>query len=218
MSRSRVFLALVAAGLLALLTLQAGRATSPLGVATGTPQFLPFVPRQPSHTPTVTPTRTITPTPTRTATPTATGPTRTPTRTATVTIGPTSTRTPTATHTEPPPNVRIGFIDYFWPFPDEAQHEYVRIENHGAGPSTLTNWTLCDAAGNCFTFPGFTLGAGAQVLVWTGVGTPNGANLYWGRSDPVWDNGGDTATLRNASGAVIHTYSYTPLRQLQRTR
>jgi hypothetical protein len=206
MRQLKVLLALGLAGLLALLTLQAGLATPPPSAAAGTPNYLPLVLRQATYTPTRTATPTITATPTRTATPTATGPTRTPTRTATLTLAPTGTRTPTPTRTEPPPNIRIAFID-FWPFPNEV-NEHVRIENHAAFPTSLTNWTLCDAQGNCYTFPVFTLGGGLFVRVWSGVGANDGDDLYWGRSDPVWDNVGDTATLRNAGGVVIDTYSY----------
>jgi hypothetical protein len=206
MRQIKAFLALAVAGLLAVLTFRAGLAV-PLGPSSGTPLYLPIIHRQPSPTPTntatptVTPTRTVTPTPTRTATRTATGPTPTRTRTAA------PTRTSTPTRTEAPPDIQIAFID-FWPGGNEAQNEYVRIENHGAGPTTLTNWSLCDAQGNCFVFPSFTLGAGAKVFVRTGTGVNDVDDLYWGRSQPVWDNTGDTATLRNSGGGVMFTYSY----------
>ena len=72
----------------------------------------------------------------------------------------------------------------------------------------MTNWSLCDAQGNCFVFPSFTLSAGALVYVRTGTGVNDGDDLYWGRSQPVWDNSGDTATLRNGGGAVMDTYTY----------
>ena len=219
----KVLLALALAALLALLTIQAGLATTPQG-AIQTPNYLPVIMRMATLTPTATPsattTRTPTATPTRTATPTVTptGPTRTPTRTvtvttlATVTRTPTPTPTPTATRTETPPDIQIAFID-FWPGGNEATYEYVRLENHGVGPTTLTNWTLCDSQNNCYLFPTFTLAAFQSVKVWTGPGVNDLANLHWGRSDPVWDNGGDVATLRNNVGTLIDTYAYAaPLR------
>ncbi len=216
----KAILALGLAGLLALLTIQTGLATPPLGVTVETPSYLPLIMRHATLTPTATATATATRTatatatttrtPTRTVTPT--GPTPTPTRTKTVTVVATATRTPTPTRTEAPPNIQIAFID-FWPGGNEAQNEYVRIENHGAGPTTLTNWTLCDAQNNCYLFPAFTLAAFQSVKVWTGPAPNDTANLHWGRTDPVWDNGGDVATLRNNVGTLIDTYVYNaPLR------
>lgn len=210
MRQIRALLALGLAGLLAVLTFQAGLAMLPLGVSTGTPVYFPVILKQPSPTvtPTKTATRTVTPTPTRTAT----GPTPTLTRTPTPTRTATPTRTTTPTRTEPPPSIQIAFID-FWPGGSEVQNEYVRIENHGTGPTTLTNWSLCDAQNNCYVFPSFTLGLGAKVWVWTRTGVNDSDDLFWGRSDPVWDNSGDMATLRNAGGTVMDTYLYAaPLR------
>ena len=224
----KFILAAGAAGLLALLTLQASLATPGSGAAVNTPSYLPIILKHPTFTPTVTrtatATNTATATPTRTPTPTntATGPTPTPTRTSTGTLPtptrtatgtlatPTPTRTPTSTATELPPSIEIAFID-FWPANEIA--EYVRIENHGLGQTALTNWKLCDSQNNCYTFPAFTLGAGQAVRVWTGAGTNDTANLHWGLGSPVWDNSGDVATLRNASSVLIDTYAYAaPLR------
>lgn len=219
----KAVLALGLAGLLALFTIQAGSATPPQGALAQTPSYLPIIFKHPTRTPTatatstVTPTRTATATPTRTPTRTPTGPTRTPTRTVTVTTGATATRTPTATRTEPPPVIQIAFID-FWPGGNEAQNEYVRIENTGTGPTTLTNWTLCDSQNNCYVFPAFTLAAGNWVRVWTGPGPNDSLNLHWGRIDPVWDNGGDVATLRNSGGTLIDTYAYAAPRRIPKTR
>ncbi len=198
MRHLKALLALGLAALLVPLTFRAGLAL-PLAITTGTPLFIPVVLQQ------------ITATPSRTPTRTATGPTPTLTRT------PTPTRTATPTRTEPPPVIQIAFID-FWPGLDEVQYEYVRIENHGAGPTTLTNWSLCDAQNNCYVFPSFTLGVSAKVWVRTGTGVNDVDDLYWGRSDPVWDNSGDTATLRNASNVVIYTYTYAAPLWLWRSR
>jgi hypothetical protein len=222
MRQLKLLVALGLAGFLALLTIRTGLALPALGVVIQTPSYLPLVMRQATLTPTVTatatPTRTSTATATTTRTPTATatGPTRTPTRTVTVTTAATQTRTPTPTRTEPPPAIQIAFID-FQPGVNETANEYVRIENHGTGPTTLTNWTLCDNQNNCYLFPAFTLNLGLSVKIWTGAGVNNSASLFWGRSEPVWDNGGDTATLRNASGTLIDTYTYNAPLRVQKT-
>lgn len=124
----------------------------------------------------------------------------------TLTPIPTSTPTPTATPL-PPADIRIMFIEYNPPGPDE-DGEFVRIVNLGGTTQTMTNWTLRDIANHVFTFPGFSLPAGGAVQVWTGIGTNNSSNLYWESGAAIWNNTGDTATLRNNSGQVISVCSY----------
>ncbi len=138
-----------------------------------------------------------------TATPTTTTPTP-PTATPTATPTPTPTDTPTAG-----PNVRITFIEFNPPGPD-IDGEYAQIENQGGTPVTMTGWTLSDEAGNTFTFPAFTLNAGASVKIWTKSGSNTATDLYWGRGQAVWNNDGDIAYLRDSSSTLIDTYSYMP--------
>ncbi|MCL4867833.1 MAG: lamin tail domain-containing protein [Anaerolineae bacterium] len=141
------------------------------------------------------------PTPTFTPTPI---PTQTPMATATV-PGPTST--PTRTPTAPAPaQIKITFILYG---PTNGPlEEYVTIANLGGTAQTMTNWTLRDEANHVFTFPTFTLSPGAQVNVWTKSGSNTATNLYWNSAQAIWNNGGDTAFLRNAAGALISTCTY----------
>ena len=86
--------------------------------------------------------------------------------------------------------------------------EYVRLRNTGASAVSMTNWTLRDAVDTVYTFPTFTLAPSGEVRVWVKSGTDDATNLYWGRGSPVWNNTGDTAILRNASGAEIARLSY----------
>jgi hypothetical protein len=45
--------------------------------------------------------------------------------------------------------------------------------------------------------------AGATVTVYSGRGTTSATRRYWGRSyGAIWNNDGDTAYLRNASGTL----------------
>lgn len=130
-----------------------------------------------------------------------------PTPTATVTpTAPPATATPTPT-LAPLANVQIVYIEYDPPGPDE-DGEYVRLDNLGGSNATLTDWTLRDDANHVFTFPSFTLAAGASVRVWTGSGSNNNSNLYWGSGAAIWNNAGDTATLRHSSGQVIDACTY----------
>jgi endonuclease G len=108
-----------------------------------------------------------------------------------------------------PAAVTIAEIVYN-PDGDDVQGEYVLLRNDGAGPAAMAGWTLRDAATPpiVYTFPAFTLAPGAEVRLWVKAGADDAANLYWGRAQPVWNNTGDTATLRDADGAIIATFSY----------
>jgi len=92
--------------------------------------------------------------------------------------------------------------------PPLALDEYVLIKNVGAGPLDMGGWKLSDLANNTYSFAAFSLAAGAEVKVWVKTGADDAANLYWNRGSAVWNNGGDTATLRDAQGTVISTYTY----------
>lgn len=109
---------------------------------------------------------------------------------------------------DPPPaqgQARIVAIDAA---PPVALDESVLIRNVGGAALAMGGYTLSDAANTTYTFPAFTLAAGAEVRVWVKAGADDAANLYWGRGQPVWNNGGDTATLRDAQGTVVSTFSY----------
>jgi len=102
----------------------------------------------------------------------------------------------------PPPtmDVEITYVN--------GAGEYVIIENKGTEDVDMTDWTLKDLASHIFYFPSFVLQAGRTVTVHTGHGTNTDTNLYWGRSDYVWNNDHDTAYLYDADGNLIDDYSY----------
>ena len=82
--------------------------------------------------------------------------------------------------------------------------EVVTVTNSGPGAVNLTGWTITDeGARNTYTFPVYILDAGAGVTVHTDAGNEIASDLYWGRSSPVWNNDGDTATLMDANGTVV---------------
>jgi endonuclease G len=109
--------------------------------------------------------------------------------------------------TQGAPGVRIARVEYDPP-DDDLAGEYVLLQNGGTEAVTLTGWTLEDAAGVIYTFPVFTLAANAEVRVWVQAGSDAGANLYWGRTQPVWNNSGDTAILRDATGVEMSRFTY----------
>ena len=91
---------------------------------------------------------------------------------------------------------------------DTAEGENVKIENIGSGAQDMTGWKLSDEVDTVFTFPSFTLNAGATVTIWIRSGTNTATDLYWGRDAATWNNGGDAATLKDASDMTIDTCAY----------
>lgn len=81
--------------------------------------------------------------------------------------------------------------------------EWVRIKNTGNRSKSLTGWRLRDRAGHVYVFGSYQLPAGERVWVHTGVGSDTTHHKYWDRSWYVWNNTGDTATLKNASLTVV---------------
>ncbi len=86
--------------------------------------------------------------------------------------------------------------------------ETATIRNDGLTTTDLTRWTLSDSGRNVFIFPALTLPPGGIVVVHSGRGTTPGTDLYWNKNVGVWRDTGDTATLRDAAGTVVSTYTY----------
>jgi hypothetical protein len=82
--------------------------------------------------------------------------------------------------------------------------EWVRLTNKSAKTINLLGWTVRDASAHVYTFSTYyNLRAGQSVTVYTGKGTAATARRYWGRTGYVWNNTGDTATLRTGSGKTV---------------
>ncbi|HET7304637.1 MAG TPA: lamin tail domain-containing protein [Segeticoccus sp.] len=82
------------------------------------------------------------------------------------------------------------------------KYERVVIRNTGRHKLRLGGWKLKDASVHRFRFPSMTLRPGARVTVHSSVGHDTAHHVYagWGH---VWNNTGDTATLRNADGKRV---------------
>ncbi|QIO25029.1 lamin tail domain-containing protein [Haloarcula sp. JP-L23] len=92
---------------------------------------------------------------------------------------------------------------------ENLNDEYIVFRNTGDGPLDLGSWTVSDEAGKTYTVPeGYTLDAGATVTLHTGSGTDTDTDLYWDAGSPVWNNGGDTVTVRNSNGDVVRQETY----------
>lgn len=91
-------------------------------------------------------------------------------------------------------------------------NETVTLDGYGI---LMDNWTIEDDDGHVYAFPdGFVIDGNVYLHT---VGCPvdnNETDLYWGKVDgscrtgKIWDDTGDTATLRNDSGDVVDTLSY----------
>jgi hypothetical protein len=125
--------------------------------------------------------------PTLTITPTITGTPYTPTPTRTITPTPTATLEP---------GWHILHVEHSPDF-DELE-EYVQIANATGKSVDMDDWILKNdhREPDIFTFPKFTLKSGGKVKVWTKAGDNTSRDLYWGRTEPVWNKGGDCAYLR----------------------
>lgn len=105
--------------------------------------------------------------------------------------------------------VVIAYVEYNPPG-DDVSGEYVLIKNEGLIDVDMSGWQLKDEQNHVFTFPnGFILKAGASVKVHTGSGEDTDTNLYWGRGQAVWNNGGDTAYLYDSNGNLVDSCSWT---------
>jgi hypothetical protein len=84
--------------------------------------------------------------------------------------------------------------------PSGLNNEWVRLTNKTAKTINLYGWTIKDAYGNTYTFKNsHSLGSAKNVYVHTGSGTngsPDYQHRYWGKTAYIWNNAGDTATLR----------------------
>ncbi len=109
--------------------------------------------------------------------------------------------------------VVIHEIFYNSPGPDNGSNaslnaEWVQLHNRSGHRVTLTHWTVRDAAGHVYTFGKYVLKTHAFVRIHTGRGTNTTANRFWGSRAYIWNNDGDTATLKNAQGVRKSRCSY----------
>lgn len=102
----------------------------------------------------------------------------------------------------------ISNIVYDPPEGRDRDGETVFITNQGDTPVDMTGWTLSDIAEHLYTFPEFVLQPGATVAVHICDGEDSDEILFWGRCSAIWNNDGDTAYLRDATGFEISSYSY----------
>ncbi len=114
----------------------------------------------------------------------------------------------------PAPKIEFYRIVYNPPGKDTRKNahlnkEMIVLHNFGGKGRKISNWIVRDRAGNRYKIPqGFRLRAGGYVRIHTGRGTNDSNDLFWNRRRYVWNNGGDRATLKKASGVVRDRCSY----------
>ncbi|MEU3374202.1 lamin tail domain-containing protein [Streptomyces sp. NPDC006711] len=123
------------------------------------------------------------------------------------------TALPTAAAAAPRSPVTFGAIQYDSPGKDDGSQrslnaEWVTVTNTGRASVSLRGWTLTDRQHHTCTFGGFTLAGRASVRVHTGIGHNVRTDVYQNRRSYVWDNGGDTATLRDNRGHLVASKSW----------
>lgn len=125
--------------------------------------------------------------------------------------GPAAQAAPAA-HRAPSPVV-IAEIFYNSPGPDRGSNaslnaEWVKLRNRTGHRVRLSGWTLSDAAHHVYHFGHYSLRAHGTVRIHTGRGLDTQPNLFQNRRWYVWNNDGDTATLRSPAGNVRDRCSY----------
>jgi hypothetical protein len=110
--------------------------------------------------------------------------------------------------------MQISEIYYNPPGPDTGSNtslneEWVLLHNTSGDRISLTHWILHDGGQkHTFTFGTYTIGPHDYVKIHTGKGSPTQTDRYWNLSWYVWNNTGDTATLKDTHGNVIDRCSY----------
>jgi len=81
--------------------------------------------------------------------------------------------------------------------------EGIRLRNTG-GEINISGWTLNDADGNIYTFPGLLLFADAGIAIYTRSGASTEGALFWGSDQAIWQ-AGEQLTLTDRDGQVRKT-------------
>jgi hypothetical protein len=111
------------------------------------------------------------------------------------------------------PAVTFTKIQYNSPGTDDRTNaslnaEWVRLTNNTKSAINLKNWTLRDKSNHVLTLPSYSLKSKASVYVHTGSGTAYSNHLFWNSGNYIWNNTGDTATLKNTAAKTIDTCTW----------
>ncbi|BCJ39544.1 hypothetical protein GCM10010168_62080 [Actinoplanes ianthinogenes] len=111
------------------------------------------------------------------------------------------------------PSLRFSYAQYDSPGSDTRSNkslnaEWISLVNTGTTAVSLKGWQIVDKS-RTYTFGNVTIaGKGGKVTLHTGKGTNTKTHLYWGSGNYVWNNTGDTATLRTKAGKTHDTCTW----------
>jgi len=105
-------------------------------------------------------------------------------------------------------NILIANASMIAPAPEKENlnMEWIEILNAGDADCSMDGWTLSDQQNHTYAFANITLKASASVRVHSGIGNDTASDLYFNRKIPIWNNEGDVATIRDASGKMVAVY------------
>ena len=112
------------------------------------------------------------------------------------------------------PSLRFHGTQYDSPGSDtrsntSLNNEWISLVNSGSRAVNLNRYTIRDKANHVYTFGNVSIPAnGGRLWLHTGKGTANAKNRYWGSGNYIWNNTGDTAYLRNASGTQLDSCNW----------
>ena len=89
--------------------------------------------------------------------------------------------------------------------------EYIVFKNKTAHRRSIGGWKIISAPSTdqqFYVFPKTKIPAGGTVTLYTGAGTNSAGKRYWNAGGPRWNNDGDKAVLKNASGTTVDTCQY----------
>jgi endonuclease YncB( thermonuclease family) len=121
----------------------------------------------------------------------------------------------TPTRTFPPPTqtvsafgslviVNVAYRGTVW----EEPEEYVEVYNAGTEAVQLSGWTLRDIENHVFVFPTFVLGPDQYCRVYTNLYRPQNCGFSYFSPAPIWENNGDCAYIRDATGRPVSEFCY----------
>ncbi len=100
--------------------------------------------------------------------------------------------------------VNIAYRGSIWQEPEE----YVEIYNMGSQPVQLDGWSIGDIRNHIYVFPKFILRAGEYCRVYTNLYRPQNCGFSFFSLSPIWDNEGDCAYLKDATGRLVDEFCY----------
>ncbi|WP_127554515.1 lamin tail domain-containing protein [Actinoplanes sp. OR16] len=87
--------------------------------------------------------------------------------------------------------------------------EWISLVNDGAKPVSITGWSIREQGGRAYTFGVATIAAKGRIWLHTGRGADTATHRYWNSGNYLWNNPGDTATLRDTTGKITDTCEWT---------